>query len=53
MDIARFEIPVSGCTCLRTVDDASVKDHFESHMIDESESSDGFESDCDVEDIPL
>ncbi len=26
MDMARFEIPVSGCTCLRTVDDASVMD---------------------------
>jgi hypothetical protein len=24
MDMARLEIPVSGCTCLRTVDDASV-----------------------------
>ena len=24
MDMARLEIPVSGCTCLSTVDDASV-----------------------------
>ena len=23
MDMARLEIPVSGCTCLRTVEDAS------------------------------
>ena len=28
MDMARLEIPVSGCTCLRTVDDASVKARF-------------------------
>ena len=28
MDMARFEIPVSGCTCLRTANDASVKVHF-------------------------
>ena len=31
MDMARFEIPVSGWTCLSTVDDASVMIPFESN----------------------